>query len=58
MNTKMLGYPFTPRNLKLLQDYGYQMIQPRDAVFLWGQRCFGALAPVETIVETVKENCL
>ena len=58
MNTKMLEHPATQRNLKLLQDYGYQMIQPRDAVLACGDKGSGALAPVETIVETVKENCL
>ena len=31
MNTKMLEHPATQRNLKLLQDYGYQIIQPRHA---------------------------
>ena len=58
MNTKMLEHPATQRNLKLLQDYGYQMIQPRDAVLACGDKGAGALATVETIVETVKENCL
>ena len=58
MNTKMLEHPATQRNLKLLQDYGYQIIQPRDAVLACGDKGAGALAPVETIVETVKENCL
>lgn len=58
MNTKMLEHPATQRNLKLLQDYGYQIIQPRDAVLACGDKGSGALASVETIVETVKENCL
>ena len=58
MNTKMLEHPATQRNLKLLQDYGYQMIQPRDAVLACGDKGAGALATVETIVEAVKENCL
>ena len=58
MNTKMLEHPATQRNLKLLQDYGYQIIQPRDAVLACGDKGSGALATVETIVEAVKENCL
>ena len=58
MNTKMLEHPATQRNLKLLQDYGYQIIQPRDTVLACGDKGSGALASVETIVETVKENCL
>lgn len=58
MNTKMLEHPATQRNLKLLQDYGYQIIQPREAVLACGDKGSGALASVETIVEAVKENCL
>ena len=58
MNTKMLEHPATQRNLKLLQDYGYQIIQPRKALLACGDKGSGALASVETIVETVKENCL
>lgn len=58
MNTKMLEHPATQRNLKLLQDYGYQIIQPREALLACGDKGSGALASVDTIVETVKENCL
>ena len=58
MNTKMLEHPATQRNLKLLQDYGYQIIQPRHATLACGDKGSEALASVETIVETVKENCL
>ena len=58
MNTKMLEHPATQRNLKLLQDYGYQIIQPRDAVLACGDKGSGALATIEAIVEAVKENCL
>lgn len=58
MNTKMLEHPATQRNLKLLQDYGYQIIQPRDTVLACGDQGAGALATVDTIIQTVKENCL
>ena len=58
MNTKMLEHPATQRNLKLLQDYGYQIIQPRDAVLACGDQGSGALATVDTIIQAVKENCL
>ena len=57
-NTKMLEHPATQRNLKLLQDYGYQIIQPREATLACGDKGSGALASVETIIEAVKENCL
>lgn len=58
MNTKMLEHPATQRNLKLLQDYGYQIIQPRHATLACGDQGSGALATVESIVKAVKENCL
>ena len=58
MNTKMLEHPATQRNLKLLQDYGYQIIQPRHATLACGDQGSGALATVESIVKTVKEHCL
>lgn len=58
MNTKMLEHPATQRNLKLIQDYGYQIIQPREATLACGDQGTGALATVDTIIQTVKENCL
>ena len=58
MNTKMLEHPATQRNLKLLQDYGYQIIQPREALLACGDKGSGALATVDTIIQAVKENCL
>lgn len=58
MNTKMLEHPATQRNLKLLQDYGYQIIQPLEATLACGDQGAGALATVDTIIQTVKENCL
>lgn len=58
MNTKMLEHPTTQRNLKLLQDYGYQIIQPRHATLACGDQGSGALATVESIVKAVKEHCL
>lgn len=58
MNTKMLEQPATQRNIKLLQDYGYQIIQPRHATLACGDQGSGALATVESIVKAVKEHCL
>ena len=58
MNTKMLEHPATQRNLKLVQDYGYQIIQPRHATLACGDQGSGALATVESIVKAVKEHCL
>lgn len=58
MNTKMLEHPATQRNIKLLQDYGYQIIQPRHATLACGDQGSGALATVESIIKAVKEHCL
>ena len=55
MNTKMLEHPATQRNLKLLQDYGYQIIQPRYATLACGDQGSGALASIETILTTIQE---
>ena len=56
MNTKMLEHPATQRNLKLLQDYGYQIIQPRHATLACGDQGSGALASIETILTTLQES--
>ena len=56
MNTKMLEHPATQRNLKLLQDYGYQIIQPRHATLACGDQGAGALASIETILTTIQES--
>ena len=56
MNTKMLEHPATQRNLKLLQDYGYQIIQPRHATLACGDQGSGALASIEPILTTIQES--
>lgn len=56
MNTKMLEHPATQRNLKLLQDFGYQIIQPRYATLACGDQGSGALASIETILTTIQES--
>ena len=58
MNTKMLDHPATQRNLEILKDFGYQIIQPREATLACGDQGSGALATVDTIIQAVKENCL
>ena len=58
MNTKMLEHPATQRNLDILKSYGYQIIQPREATLACGDQGTGALATVDTIIQTGKENCL
>ena len=56
MNTKMLEHPATQRNLKLLQDYGYQIIQPRHATLACGDQGSGALASIKSILTTIQES--
>ena len=58
MNTKMLDHPATQNNLETLKSYGYQIIPPREALLACGYQGAGALATVDTIVQTIKENCL
>ena len=58
MNTKMLEHPATQRNLDILKSYGYQIIQPREATLACGDQGAGALATIDSIIQTVKENCL
>ena len=58
MNTKMLEHPATQRNLDILKSYGYQIIQPREATLACGDQGTGALATVDTIIQTGKENGL
>ena len=58
MNTKMLDHPATQNNLETLKSYGYQIIPLREALLACGDQGAGALATVDTIVQTIKENCL
>lgn len=55
MNTKMYENPLTQHNLKRLEDFGWQIIQPREAVLACGDQGTGALAEVPVIIEKVKE---
>lgn len=54
MNTYMYQNPATQRNLGLVKEYGYQEIEPREALLACGDYGRGALATVETIVEAVQ----
>lgn len=54
MNTYMYQNPATQRNLELVKEYGYQEIEPREALLACGDYGRGALATVETIVEAVQ----
>ena len=55
MNTKMFENPLTQHNLERLQRFGWKIIQPREAVLACGDQGTGALAEIDTIIDTVKE---
>lgn len=55
MNTKMYENPLTQHNLERLQRFGWKIIQPREAVLACGDQGTGALAEIDTIIDTVKE---
>lgn len=54
MNTNMYNNPIVQKNIKMLSDYGYNFIEPREAVLACGDLGKGALADVDLIIETVK----
>lgn len=56
MNTNMYLNPATQDNLKKLKDYGFTEIKPREALLACGDFGTGALADVNTILETIKEH--
>ena len=55
MNTKMYENPLTQHNLERLEHFGWKIIQPREAALACGDQGTGALAEVDTIIDTVKE---
>ena len=55
MNTKMYENPLTQHNLERLEHFGWKIIQPREAMLACGDQGTGALAEVDTIIDTVKE---
>lgn len=55
MNTAMYENPVTQRNIQTLKEYGYHFIEPKEAMLACGDLGKGALADVETIINTIKE---
>ena len=55
MNTKMYENPLTQHNLERLERFGWKIIQPREAALACGDQGTGALAEIDTIIDTVKE---
>ena len=53
MNTQMYLNPAVQKNLATLKEYGYAEIQPREALLACGDYGPGALATVETIIQSI-----
>ncbi|CAM4080174.1 phosphopantothenoylcysteine decarboxylase [Streptococcus penaeicida] len=53
MNTKMFLHPATQENMKRLEAYGYQQIQPKSALLACGDVGIGALANVDDIYQQI-----
>ena len=56
MNTNMLENPLTLRNLKILEEVGYQVIPTKKAVLACGDYGSGALADVADIIKTITQT--
>ncbi len=54
MNTNMYNNPIVQRNIRTLSELGYKFIDPKEAVLACGDLGKGALADVETIVNSVE----
>ena len=54
MNTNMYENPIVRDNLRKLRQYGFEIIEPKEALLACGDLGKGALADVETIVRTAE----
>ena len=55
MNTAMYENPITQRNIKMLTEFGFQFIGPREALLACGDLGKGALAETEDILSQVRK---
>ena len=53
MNTKMYDNPLTQRNISILEEVGYQEIEPRSSLLACGDVGRGALAEQDVILERI-----
>jgi phosphopantothenoylcysteine decarboxylase/phosphopantothenoylcysteine decarboxylase/phosphopantothenate--cysteine ligase len=58
MNTRMWENPIVQENIRKLKRYGYQFIEPREAILADGELGKGALADVEEIIQIVRDTLL
>lgn len=56
MNTRMYENPIVQGNIEKLKKYGYQFIEPREALLADGDLGKGALADESEIIKVVVEN--
>ncbi|MEI4780406.1 phosphopantothenoylcysteine decarboxylase [Streptococcus pasteurianus] len=56
MNTKMYDNPLTQRNLQILQEVGYQGIEPRSSMLACGDVGRGALAELDAIIQKIQDT--
>lgn len=54
MNTAMYENPVTQDNIKKLTAYGYQFVEPKEALLACGDLGKGALADIDIIIASVK----
>jgi len=57
MNTAMWTHPSTNQQIKQLEQWGYQIIPPVAKKLACGDEGVGALASIDTIVESIKTAC-
>ncbi len=55
MNTDMYENPITQRNIGILREYGYGIVEPREGRLACGSVGKGALAETETILNAIRE---
>ena len=53
MNTYMYDNPATRRNIETLKSFGFEVIEPKEALLACGDVGRGALADVQTIIDVV-----
>lgn len=56
MNTRMYENPIVQDNIDKLKKYGYQIIEPKEAMLACGDIGKGALANVDEILMIVQES--
>lgn len=56
MNTNMWQHPITRKNVKMLKEIGYEIIQPESGELLCGKTGIGRLPDVKKIVEYIEKN--